>query len=300
MNYWEFLSNVDHAPLTAKSLLTLVMVVLLIPLYHLAKGFIARHVSDPDVRQRYWSFLRSFTFFLGVVLVAGVWLEELKTVSLLLTGLVAAFLLTNKEIVMGLAGRVSLGVTGQYTIGDRIMINNVAGDVINVGLLYTVVFELRGQDGERQSNGRVVWIPHMWLLQYPISNFTHMHDYIWEELELTFPLETSREQVSEVITDEASRLLEEEIHHAQSAVNALGEAYAVRLPPLSPVVYMSIGRHTNGMQYLIMMLRYSVRARMVRPVKNRLLMGLLTRLEMEGLPLWGSHNKERPDLNAHD
>jgi small-conductance mechanosensitive channel len=257
-------------------------------LHLLLRWYIGRLVSRPEIRQGWWAISRNLVFFLACALVVAVWITELKTVSLLLTGLLAATLLVNKEVFLGLVARLALSVVKQYEIGDRIRIHTICGDVIEIGLLYTWMMEVDFNGVENQSTGRVVVFPHLWLAQHAVFNLTRGHQYFWDEIQLAFPPDVDGQAVAVVLAAEAERLLHEEIEQARRAVRKLDETYASRNPPVTPVAYARIVQLASGHQMLIMTLRFSVLARRRREVHSRLLLHVLQELRRRDIPLYMS------------
>jgi small-conductance mechanosensitive channel len=257
-------------------------------LHLLLKWYIGRLVSRPEIRQGYWGLSRNVLFFVGSALVVAVWIEELKAVSLLLTGLLAATLLVNKEVFLGLAARLTLSIVKQYDIGDRIRINTLSGDVIDIGLLHTWLMEVAYDEVEKQSTGRVAVFPHIWLTQHAVYNLTRGHQYLWDEMELAFPPDVDGAAVAALLSAEAERLLHEDIEHARRAVRRLAEQYASRNPPVTPVAYATLRQQVSGHQVLVIAVRFSVLARRRREVHSRLLLHLLQVLRERQIPLYTS------------
>lgn len=267
---------------------TAVLVALVYGAYIVLKHWIAKGVKRPESRQGYWSLLRNVAFVLGAALVGSVWLEELKTVSLLLTGLIAAVLVVNKEIFLGLAGRILLAFTETYRIGDRIRINELCGDVIDIGLLTTRLMEVAYDGVELQSTGRILTIPHIWLSDHAVVNSTIGHAYVWDEIPLSFPLDVDGAAVARLLEGEASTLLGPELAEAQHEVDQLSRVYASRSPPVAPAAYARVLYHVSGHQVLQITLRFCVPARRRRDLSSRVLLHLLATLRSRGIPLYTS------------
>lgn len=274
-----FLSN----PAAQQSFLTLVVVLGMWAAYWIVKTMIARGVSDLFHRQNYRAFSRYLFVVLGLMLAAGVWLEELKTVGLVLTGVLAGFLIGFKEVFLGIVGRIVVGMVHLYRIGDRICINGVCGDVINLGLLYTWVFESGGEDGSRQATGRVVSFPHMWLFQYPVQNLNRMNGFLWDEMEFRVPADTQLTPVMELLQAEANALAEGQLDTAQRATQEIRREFAVRLPPLPPVVYASLAYEHPNPPAVSLVLRYLVPERGIRERRNALTLRILPELRRMGV-----------------
>lgn len=133
MNFLRLQELAWNSPLTPKFLMSVGVIVGAYTLHRLVRYYVGRRTHDPMVRQGYWDISRNLTIFVGAAFLLGVWLEEMKTVSLLLTGLMAAFLIASKEVVLGVSGRIALATSSHFRVGDRILVNGVCGDVVNIG-----------------------------------------------------------------------------------------------------------------------------------------------------------------------
>ena len=274
-------------PLTPKIISTAIVILVFIFIHRLTRFLVARRFSDPMVRQGYWDLSRNINLFLTAAIIGGVWLDEMKTVSLLLTGLMAAFLIAAKELVLGFAGRLSLATSHHFRAGDRIQINGICGDVIDIGILFTWLAEVGGPHGENQSTGKVVVIPNLWLTLHPVSNYTHIHDYLWDEMDFTFPAEIDLEKVMEFLRTETAIYMADEIELAQRRIPRISKEYAVRVPPATPIVYVRLEKDPSGRHVAVLTLRFITEARARRGQTSNLTLHLLELLRKKRIPLVG-------------
>lgn len=272
-------------PLAEQGVTTLVVVLAVLVAHRLARILIDRGVTDPAHRQSYRSLARYLWIVVGSVLVAGVWLEELMTVGLVLTGVLAGLFIGLREVFLGLMGRVVLAVIHPYRIGDRICINKVCGDVINLGLLYTWVFDSGGEDGSHQSSGRVLTFPHSWLFQYSITNASQMRGYVWDEMPLEIPADAPVAAIMSAIEAAAGPLVEADLQPARQATARIKRHFAVLLPPLEPKVYAALPSDgvTGAPPHLCLTLRYIVPARAIRDRRHQLTLAILPILRQMGV-----------------
>jgi small-conductance mechanosensitive channel len=280
------LGQLRAEPVASKLLATAVLVALIYALHRLLRHTIGRLVSRPETRVKYWNYSRSVWALLGIALVVAVWLEELKTVTLVLAGVLAGVLITNKEVVLGLAGRTTLAIADHYKIGDRIRINGVCGDVINIGLLYTWLLEVDFDGAENQATGRVILVPHMWLTQYAVINSTLGHEYVWDELQIGFPVSVEGPRVTALLGEAAGRFLHREVEEAARGVPRLGHLFAAKDPPVTPIAYARLVMHTSGHQYLVVTVRYVVKVRARRVLHSALTLHLLALLREQGIAVY--------------
>ena len=268
--------------------------------YRIVGFYLHRLVTDSIHRQRYHKIARNLHILISVALIVGVWTEELKTVALLLTGVIAASLIAGKEMLLGLAARFHIAVVDPYEIGDRILINGICGDVIKIGLLYTWVMEIGGA-GERQSTGRLAIIPHFWLTQHAVLNFTQLQDFLWEELEFNLSGRVDVPHVMALIGDEAKTHLKETIERASRRFREIDPEMVIKRAPVSPVVYARLEGHGDGRQHIVLTLRFVAPPRQRVEIRSNLSLRILSLLENHGISLLGLPPAEGPeaDVEAH-
>jgi small-conductance mechanosensitive channel len=101
--------------------------------------------------------------------------------------------------------------SGIYSIGDRIRINNVKGDVRRVGLLHTTLEEV-GEDEKLggEITGRLLHIPNMLVLDQPVLNYSKDYsvdseaissDYMFDEVRIPLTTDSNIEKASKLLED---------------------------------------------------------------------------------------------------
>ena len=273
-------------PLMLKLAETAALLAAIYGVHRLLSYYIGRLVTRPETRVKYWGYSRSLWVLLAAALVLAVWLEELRTVTLVLAGVLAGIVITGKEVFLGLAGRMSLATADHYKIGDRIRINGLCGDVINIGLLYTWLLEVDYQHAENQATGRVILVPHLWLTQHAVINATLGHEYVWDELDFAFPVAVDGQRVTTLLTQAAAEFLRADVAEAARNVPRLGQTFAAKDPPVTPISYARLVMASSGHQYLAVTLRYVVRVRARRVRHSALTLHLLALLREQGLPVY--------------
>jgi len=122
------------------------------------------------------------------------------------------------SIIVGLAvqtpmtsfiGWIYLLVRQPYRVGDRIKIDDAAGDVIDVSYLDTTLWEFGGQyiSGDHPS-GRIIKFPNSKVLNSIVWNYSWpLFPYIWNEIKLQIAYQSDLKFVAETM----QRIVSEEI-----------------------------------------------------------------------------------------
>src|SRR6185437_2184724 len=89
-----------------------------------------------------------------------------------------------REPLLSLAGRLSIWAGNMYRVGDRIEFQNMAGDVVRIGIFYTRMLEIGNWVHADQATGRFVQFPNSLVYQTSIFNYTQNFRFIWDEIAL--------------------------------------------------------------------------------------------------------------------
>lgn len=107
--------------------------------------------------------LRLLILVLGLILI---WATELRTAALSAVAILAALVIGTKELIMCLLGSILKTGSNAFSVGDRIRINQLEGDVIDQTLLSTQLQEIR--DG--QHTGERISFPNSLFLSQAVHN----------------------------------------------------------------------------------------------------------------------------------
>ena len=151
------------------------------------KNLLDRVIQDKTFRR-----IAGHILFVGTaIMVFFIFQDELVAASISL-GIVAGVLIfVFQAPLLNIIGWVYL-VTGQvYSVGDRIQIGNIKGDIVHINPIRTKVQEVGGEYVQADLvSGRLYTFPNSLLLTEPVSNYTKHFPYIWVDLFFHLTYET--------------------------------------------------------------------------------------------------------------
>jgi small-conductance mechanosensitive channel len=225
----------------------------------LAKGlrFVARLLLGErrDVRARFWSeqAVHILMTLALLVLLVSIWFDNpgrLATPAGLLTAGLAVAL---QRVITAIAGYFVILANRVFTVGDRISMGGVRGDVIALGYTRTRIMEMGEpvgvQDEEkdaatwitaRQYTGRIVTVTNDKVFDEPVYNYTHEFPYIWEEMRIPVRFEADCARAERILLDAAGRHTVKLQEIGSEALEELQRRYVVDRPALEPRVYWRI------------------------------------------------------------
>ena len=223
---------------------------------------------------------------LGVV---SIWFEDPTRLATAL-GLVAAGLsFALQKVITSLAGYFVILRGKTFTVGDRIAMGGVRGDVIALDFIKTTIMEI-GQPPSytnadastwvrsRQYTGRVVTVTNDKLFSEPVYNYTRDFPYLWEEMSLPITYTADREKAEQIILTVTRRhgLLTAALTDAERA--EMERLFAVAADDLEPRVYY---RLTDN--WLELTVRFFAKERGVRALKDAMSRDILRAFDQAGI-----------------
>lgn len=154
-----------------------------------------------ESRRRWVVSIRNTIASIFVVGMIFIWAHQLSTFAVSLVAIAVALVLATKELLLCISGSVLRIGANAYSLGDRIQIAGLRGNVVDESLLATTVLEI---GPSHQYTGRAVVFPNSLLISSPLINETYMKKYIIHVI--TIPLTINDDwKAAEKVLLEAAR-----------------------------------------------------------------------------------------------
>jgi small-conductance mechanosensitive channel len=114
----------------------------------LGHRWIDAHSANPKEQYRRQRLLSTLVVVIGGAIIVALWARLVPHASTFLGLIGAGLAVALREPLLSIAGRIAIFFGHMYTAGDRIEINKMSGDVIDVGFFYTRM------DGDRELDRR--------------------------------------------------------------------------------------------------------------------------------------------------
>jgi small-conductance mechanosensitive channel len=170
-----------------------------------------------------------------------------------------------KDFIVGFFGWFVLMGKNGLRVGDWVEINGVAGEVVEINLLRTVLLETGNWATTGHPTGRKVAFVNSYAIEGHFFNFTTSGQWLWDELEITVPADQDPyaliDAIQKTVTKETeanAKAAEQEWERADShyKVQAVSPTPAVNLRPTPTGIEIHIRYVTRAQE------RVAMRARM--------------------------------------
>ncbi len=261
-------------------------------LLKLAVTPLVRRRFRDDPYRRYWS-AKITTYVitaLAAVLFIALWAPLGGRLSVIIGFATAGVAFAMQEVIGALFGWLNILAGRIYTVGDRVEVAGVRGDVLDITPLRTKVLEI-GSDPDlsggastwisaRQPTGRVVTVSNKKTFTEPVFNYSAHLDWVWEELVVAVPRNSDWRRAEAIVLDRI-RAHEPNVRaRGEEALAQLAERYLVSRADVEPRTFV---RLANGDMELVG--RFVAPVRASRAAKDAILRAVMNALEAEDIPI---------------
>lgn len=243
----------------------------------LANRFLVRllnaRLDDANRRHVFRKITNYTTAAIIVIAILFIWVQNLTFLTAVIGFIAAGLAIALRDVLMSLFGWVKIISAQPFGIGDRIQINEIEGDIIDISPLHTVLLEIGNWVAASQSTGRIVYIPNFLIFQQPVYNSTLGFPYLWDEFSVEVTFESDFDQAEDLLKEPIQEEIGINYKRARQDIRKLSNRYAIQYENLSPRVYTAV--KDSGVE---LTLRYLTRSRGRREIKSRLSNKILTLL----------------------
>jgi len=144
-----------------------------------------------------------------------------------------------QQPITSMVGWLVLAFERPFSVGDRIEINGVAGDVIDYGFFFVRVMEIREWTDADLYTGRILLVPTNWILSNTVYNYSKDFGYIWDKLWIGLLYGVDYTKVANDIREMASQHLQTLTEEAMKAYTKIEKKYFLKDTAFEPQVFVS-------------------------------------------------------------
>lgn len=221
-------------------LLYSVLLILIVSLLKwLVNKFINNNVKDITIRYKWRKMTTYLSFIITLALILPIWLKGFKSFLTYLGLSTAGLAIALRDLIASFIGWVFIFWRRPFSIGDRIEIDGMAGDVIDIRLFQFSLIEIGNWVDADQSTGRVVHIPNNKILSCDISNYTAGFSLIWNEIPVLITFESDWERAKEILLSIA-REESDDVEVNRTKIDQAAKKFLIYYGNLEPIVYTRV------------------------------------------------------------
>ena len=242
-------------------------------------------------RSAFW-LQQSISLAVAVLLTIGIlsiWFDDPTRLTTAMGLVTAGLAFALQKVITALAGYFVILRGNTFSVGDRITMGGVRGDVMRLGFIQTTIMEM-GQPPSvqsadpaiwvrsRQFTGRIVTVTNDKIFDEPIYNYTNEFPYIWEEIPVPLSYRDDRRLAERILLEVTERHTASVMQDARAALNDLQRRFFLQKADIPPRVFY---RLTDN--WLELTVRFMTLAHGIRAVKDAISRDVLDAFEREGI-----------------
>ena len=272
----DSLFTVDSSILIYSLILSLVIPLGVWIIYQIMKRIIKRQIKDVTQRHSLRALIRNFLFVTAIILILLVWLRPQQNLTIIIGLAVAGIIFASQSTISSFSGYVLIISSNIYGMGDRVSIDNVTGDVMDIGFLRTTIMEVGQWVKADQYTGRIVTISNKALFDHPVFNFTRHWGYLWDEITIPVTYTSDWRRTADIMLDLGNKYTAQLQEDAEARLAKLIDRFPLKQTKVEPSIYFVM---TDN--WIEITLRFVVDAQERRKVKAQLNRELMQQFEEE-------------------
>jgi small-conductance mechanosensitive channel len=225
-------------PMVGKFVSVLIGIIIINILVRISRRTLLPRIAGVDTRYRFRKLIGFMGMLVGFILVTVVFSDRLGnlTVAFGVAGAGIAFAL--QEVIASIAGWAAISVGGFYSVGDRVQLGGVVGDVIDIGILRTTVMEIGQWVKADLYNGRIVRVANSFVFKEPVFNYSADFHFLWDEITVPVKYGSDYHLAREILQSIAQEEVGSYIPHAQRDWEQMVRKFMIEKATVEPLVTM--------------------------------------------------------------
>ncbi|MDO6518658.1 mechanosensitive ion channel family protein [Zobellia uliginosa] len=253
-------------PFAAKVIKLLLWVIFIIIAIGLLRKLLKKRIGDATIRYKAQKGVELVGyFFIFFLVLISFTVENIEDYTIIIGLFTAGITFTLQELILSIAGSFYIFFVRVYKPGDRIEINGIKGDVIDIDSIYTTLMELGEWVSSDNYSGRIVKISNAFVFKGPIKNYSMDFPFVWDELNILITHESDIALAKKIVLADATELLSEYTKNSLTKWKEMVAHYYIEDATLEPTLALKI---TDN--WIEVNLRYITDYKLRRATKHQL------------------------------
>ncbi len=246
---------------------TIVAIIIIIFIKIISKKVVSK-IENEKIAYTIYSIIRITLHVLLSISILVIWSDYVKNIITLISFLSAAVTVAIRDIILNWFCGLYIKIHRPFKLEDRIEIDNIKGDVIDLSALSFDILEVSNKDEFGQSTGIIINFPNSYVFSHPVKNLTKNFKYVWCEMNIEIglksDLEKAKKTLYKIIND--IDIIKSIPKKMKNQINDINKSYRIYYNNYEPIIYSKI----EGPK-IVLSLRY-----LVHPKKSRYVMSIIT------------------------
>ena len=217
-----------------------------------------------------YSYTHRFRLIVNILtwfLIFFIWEDYIESIITLVSFISAAIAFSLREVILNFFSGIYIKIKKPFKVEDRIEIDELKGDVINLTSMNFEVLEVNDKEHGGQSSGIIVNFPNSIIFKKPIKNYNKAFKYIWDEITVKVPLECDLKAIKKELYRivNSNQIIKAIPSKMKNQINQIGTDYRIYYNKFEPMVYTNVVD-----KYIELQIRFLIHPKKMRYVESQL------------------------------
>lgn len=253
-------SIVNH-PLFGNGLHTVLITIIIIVLRRMVGNRLVREQEmDQGAKRKWMVTVKNIAFFVWLFAIVVIWIQQLQAIGATVVVFAAAIVVATKEFILNIVGYLFRSSAKSFSIGDRIEVNTIRGDVLDQNITGVTLLEVGSGVKTHQYTGSSVFVPNAVFLSAIVKNETLMGgDYVFHIITINLKMKEDWQAAEAALLDAANMVCKPYLDQAIRQMTFMSRKHALDQPGVEPRINIQIPDHD----------KVTLQLRMPVPTKRR-------------------------------
>lgn len=201
---------------------------------------INKKVTDNATRYRVKKIISLVSYALIILLTIVSFTGKVQYFTVSIGLISAGIAFTLQEVILSTAGWFAIFSTNIYKPGDRIEVNGIKGDVIDIGITKTTLMEIGQWVSGDNYNGRIVQISNSFVFKGSVHNYSTDFPFVWDEINLPIKYDSDIVLAKKIMLNEAQNSLLSYAEFAKKHWQHMVQKYMIEDAVITPTLTMKL------------------------------------------------------------
>jgi small-conductance mechanosensitive channel len=248
-------------------------------------------IGQRSQRAGFWTkqAIHLFSAALLVIGLCSIWFTDPARLATAFGLVTAGLAFALQRVITAFAAYIVILRGNTLSIGDRIVMGGVRGDVMELGFIQTTIMEMGEPPSvqnadpsawvrSRQYTGRIVTVTNDKIFDNPVYNYTREFPYIWEEMMLPISYATDVPPAEQILLKAAQSATVPLNEIGKEDMAEVERRYSLHASDLTPRVYM---RLTDN--WVELTVRFLTSTHNARDIKDKMSREVLDAIKKAGI-----------------
>lgn len=215
-------------------------VIFILVLVQLLRKYLKKRLPNTETRYKSQKGIEIIGYILLGILSVTFFTGNIEDFTLAIGLFSAGIAFTLQELILSIAGSLYIFLVKVYAPGDRIEINGIKGDVIDIDSIYTTMMEIGEWVTSDNYSGRIVKLSNAFVFKGPIYNYSQDFPFIWDEFNLPIRHGSDIALTKEIITKVAQDILADYVNFSKAHWTKVVSKYYIEDALVEPTLAITL------------------------------------------------------------